>query len=202
MANTNYGPTGLQPVKNSTGGYLRLTPYYAPASLASLGQGTPVALSGSSNTVSNINGANYPIGSLSTIAVATGGAGNAFIGSIVAMDPVPTSPLTGNYNAANTGRVVWVADHPDQRFYITDDGTNALTSTSIGLNCNLTIGTVSSTTFIDSTTLTSASPAVTQNYQVKILGIAPFPNNTIGSVNGTYEVMINQHQLANNTVGV
>lgn len=201
MANTQ-APFGLIPVKDSTGGYLRLTPYYAPNNIASMGLGTPVALGGDANAVNSINGAAYPQGSLPSIAIATSGAGNAFIGSVVSVGVVPASPLTGNYNAANTANVVWVADHPDQRFYITDDGTNALTTANIGQNCNMTVGTVNSVTFIDNTTLTSASPNTTQNFQLKLLGAAPIPNNTIGSVNCVYEVLINQHQLANNTSGV
>lgn len=201
MANSN-AAFGLIPIKDSTGGYLRTQAYYAPASLASLGMGTPVALGGTANAVSNVNGASYPQGSLPSIVIATGADNTPFLGSIVSMDPIPTSPLTGNYNTASTQRVVWVADHPDQRFICKDNGANALAATNIGQNVNLTIGTVNSSTFVDSTVLNTASPATTQTFQMKILNLYPQPGNTIGIVDAVYEVMINQHQLANNTAGV
>ena len=200
MANTNVA-YGLQACKTSDGGLLRVNQYWAPASLASLGIGTPVNLGGTANTANVTNGQETPAGTMPSIVVATSGDGNKLLGAIIGFEMDPTDLQLAGYNAANSGRIVYVADHPEQRFTIIDDGT-ALAVTDIGLNANLTVGTVNAFTGLDSTTLDTSTPATDATFQLKILSLYNSPGNTIGEASAAYVVKINNHALANVVIGV
>lgn len=199
MANTAR-PFGLQPVSDD--GIVRWNPYYAPASLASLGIGTPVNIGGSANTANVTYGMETPAGTLPSIVVATGGDGNKLLGSIVGFDLIPTNLFVAGYNAASTGRVVHVADDPKQKFIIVDDGQNVLTTSDVGLNANITVGTVDAFTNTDSSSLDTSTPATDATYQLKILGAYNTPGNTIGEAYCTWLVQINNHIFGNVVAGV
>jgi len=190
---------GLKPINND--GILRITPYYVPASLASLGIGTPVVRSGTSNAVAIINGQSYPIGSLASIAVATSGDGNKVTGSIVGFELIPTNLFRAGINSASTERVAYVADHPLQKFTIIDDGANLLAITDVGLNANLTVGTVNAFTGLDSSTLDTSTPGTTSTFQLKILRLFNREGNKL-AVGAEWVVMINNHTDANVVAGV
>lgn len=190
---------GLKPCRNN--GIITVNPYYVPASLASLGIGTPVVRGGTSNAVSTINGQVYPIGSLASVAVVTSGDGNKVTGSIIGFELIPTNLFVAGYNPASTERIAFVADHPEQKFTIIDDGANLLAVTDVGLNANLTVGTVNAFTGLDSTTLDTSTPASTATFQLKILGL----NNRTGNelaVGAEWLVKINNHTDANIVAGV
>lgn len=198
MANTT-AAYGLKASSND--GILRIRPYYAPASLASLGLNTPVIRSGTSNSVNTINGQIWPAGTLATIAVATSGDGNKLTGSIVGFEVIPTDLFKAGYNAASAARIVYVADHPNQMFTIIDDGAGSLAVTDVGLNANLTVGTVNAFTGLDSTTLDTTTPATTATFQLKILAL----NNRVGNelaAGAEWLVKINNHTDANIVAGV
>jgi len=198
MAN-NTAAYGLKPCRIS--GLISVNPYYVPASLASLGIGTPVIRSGTSNSVNTINGQVYPAGTLASIAVATSGDGNKLTGAIVGFELIPTNLFVAGYNAANTQRIAYVADHPEQKFTIIDDGANLLAVTTVGLNANLTVGTVNAFTGLDSTTLDTSAPATDATFQLKILGL----NNRVGNelaLAAEWLVKINNHTDANIVAGV
>lgn len=194
-------PFGLQPIRTSDGGYLRVGRYWAPASLASLGIGTPVNLGGTSNSASVTNGQETPAGTMPSIVVATGGDGNKLLGSIVGFELLPTNLFVAGYNAASTGRIVYVADHPSQQFIIVDDGVGTLAITDVGLNANLTMGTVNAFTNVDSTSLDTTTPATDATFQLKILSLFDTPGNEV-AVYATWRVQINNHALANIVIGV
>lgn len=198
MANTT-AAYGLKPVSNN--GILRVNPYYVPASLASLGIGTPVVRGGTSNTAATINGQHYPSGSLASIAVATGGDGNALTGSIVGFELIPTDLFKAGYNTASTERIAFVSDHPDQQYTIIDDGANLLAVTSVGLNANLTVGTVNAFTGLDSTTLDTSTPATDATFQLKILSLSNRQNNEL-ALSAEWVVKINNHTDSNVVAGV
>lgn len=193
-------PFGLQAIRTSDGGYLRVNRYWAPASLASLGIGTPVNLGGTSNTANTTNGQDTPAGTMPSIVVATGGDTNKLLGSIVGFETIPTDLFKAGYNAANTGRIVYVADHPEQQFAIVDDGVSALAATDVGQNANLTVGTVNAFTNVDSTSM-NTTVNTTSTFQLKILGLLDTPGNALGAY-ATWKVQINNHVLANVTTGV
>lgn len=198
MANTT-AAYGLKPCRNS--GIITVNPYYVPASLASLGIGTPVVRSGTSNTANVINGQVYPAGSLASIAVATSGDGNKLTGAIVGFELIPTNLFRAGYNAASTERIAYVADHPQQKFTIVDDGLALLAVTDVGLNANLTVGTVNAFTGLDSTTLDTTTPATTATFQLKILGLNNVQGNEL-ALGAEWVVLINNHTDANVVAGV
>ena len=199
MAN-NTTAYGLKSVKLAAGAGFQGNPYYAPASLASLGFNTPVIRAGTSNSVSIINGQEYPAGTLATIAVATSGDGNKLTGSIVGFEAIPTNLFTV-FNPANTARIVYVDDSPTSVFTIIDDGANLLAITDVGLNANLTVGTVNAVTGLDSTTLDTSTPATDATFQLKILGLNNRPGNEL-AVGAEWVVKINNHTDANIVAGV
>lgn len=198
MANTT-AAYGLKASSND--GILRIRPYYAPASLASLGLNTPVVRSGTSNSVNTINGQIWPAGTLATIAVATSGDGNKLTGSIVGFELIPTNLFVAGYNTASTARIVYVADHPNQMFTIIDDGAGSLAVTDVSLNANLTVGTVNAFTGLDSTTLDTTTPATTATFQLKILGLSNRVGNELAA-GAEWLVKINNHTDANIVAGV
>lgn len=198
MANTT-AAYGLKPVSNS--GILRIRPYYVPASLASLGIGTPVVRGGTSNSAASINGQSYPSGTLASLAVATGGDGNALTGSIVGFELIPTDLFKAGINPASTERVAYVCDHPDQEYNIIDDSAGTLAITDVGLNANLTVGTVNAFTGLDSTTLDTTTPASTATFQLKILGLSNRENNELAA-GAEWVVKINNHTDSNVVAGV
>ncbi len=210
MANPNT-PNGLQAVYNSALGPTKLTPYYISNAQSAMAVGTPVTLTGTSNSENVLFGKEWPAGTLPGIAVATGGDGNKLLGSIVYFEPAGSSGASGSggfnltpsaiYNPANTVGIAYVADAVDQEFVIVDDGT-ALAVTDIGLNANLTIGAVNTTIGMDTSSLDTSTPATTATFQLKILRLNNRPNNVIGSANGEYVVRINNHLFGNITLGV
>jgi len=194
-------PYGLQACMTSDGGLLRVNRYWAPASLASLGIGTPVNLGGTANTANTTNGQETPAGTMPSIVVATGGDGNKLLGAIIGFELDPNDLQQAGYNPASNGRIALVADHPMQKFTIIDSGT-AVQVTDIGQNANLTIGTVNAFTGLDSTTFNSAALAGTSTFQLKLLSLYNAPDNVIGTANGQYVVQINNHIFGNVTAGV
>lgn len=194
-------PYGLQACMTSDGGLLRVNRYWAPASLASLGIGTPVNIGGSANTANTTNGQETPAGTMPTIVVATSGDGNKLLGAIIGFEFDPNELQQAGYNPASTGRIVYVADHPMQKFTIIDDGT-ALAVTDIGLNANVTVGTVNAFTGLDSSTLDTSTPNTNATYQLKILSLYNAPDNVIGTANAQYVVQINNHIFGNIVAGV
>lgn len=212
MANSN-SANGLQAVYNSALGPTKVTPYYIPSNNANaLAIGTPVTLTGTSNSNNVVSGGQeWPAGTLPSISIATGGDTNKLLGSIVAINFNPTNQIipsasgasvSASYVPVSTEAVVFVADDPDQLFTILDNGTNALAVTDIGQNANLTIGTVNAFTGQDSTTLASGALNTTSTFQLKLLRLNNRPNNVIGSVNAEYVVKINNHLFGNVTAGV
>jgi hypothetical protein len=196
-------PNGLQAITNSALGPTKVTPYYISNAQAALAIGTPVALATGTNSNAVIFGKEWPAGSLKAITLATGGDANQLLGTIVGFEQNVTSimPTTAGYNPANTEGVAYVADSPSQEFTIVTDG-GTFTSTYIGYNANLTIGTVNTFTGIDSTSLDTTTPATTSTYQLKILRLNDRPNNDLANTYQELVVQINNHQLANITTGV
>jgi len=192
-------PFGLKAISNN--GVVKFGRYFAPASLASLGINTPVNLGGTSNSTNTINGQLTPAGTIPSIVVATGGDTNKLLGSIVGFEVLPTDLFKAGYNAASTARIVYVADDVEQEYAIVDDGVETLAITDVGLNANLTMGTVDAITNIDSSSLDTTTPAGDATFQLKILGLLDEPGNEVAAY-ATWKVKINNHVLANITTGV
>jgi hypothetical protein len=192
-------PFGLRPVRHRSGapysGSCRL--YYTTGATA-LYIGDPVVVVGGGNTAVYQGS---PPGSLPTVVLCTAGAGNAITGAVVNFFPEQATSLA--YNASGTSRGVFVADDPELIYEIQDDGVAALVSTSaLSSSSNLNLSTFSGSTITArsgatmNTTLTNGATD-----QLKILGLAERPNNTVGKL-AVWEVVINNSSIVAGIAGV
>lgn len=194
-----YSPFGLKPVKDLSGSP-KLGQYFIKSDDSNVyAIGTPVTLAGDSSSVDAINGA-YTVQGIQMITLATGGDGNKLLGAIVGFDVVPLNYTTAGsgINPANQVRLVTVSDDPNQIYEAVC--ASALTATEMSRNANLTIGTVNSSTKVDSSAI-NATTGTTATFQLKLLGLAPEPGNTFAA-NGKYRCKINNHCYGNVVVGV
>lgn len=197
MANANT-PFGLRPVGDlagrvKTGGIRAFST--ATGDGTAFGRGDLVKLAGTSQT---INGRVY-----SDVAIAA--SGDVFAGVVVSVDPVLGSSGTGRdattYRAASTQRIVYVDVDPLTLFECQEIGTGTpFTANDIGLNCNVVVGSVNTTTGRSGTMLDNTTEATTNTLDVKIVGLAPREDNEIGQY-AKYLVQINRHQYANQVAG-
>lgn len=205
MANTNQ-PFGARPVRHRNGAPYSgaCTLYYIPASLAACYVGDFVAQGGSSNDVAY---AGNPVGSLSTVALATSGTAvtsgspNVILGVVVGFHAEQaTSPV---YNPASTARGVYVADDPDLIFEIQDSGAATLAYTDVGANFLLDVSTNSGSTATGLSGHTMGTSADTSNVgaQLKMLGLAKRPKNVVGQY-GVWDVVINNHVFGKRVLGM
>ena len=94
----------------------------------------------------------------------------------VAVAPVSSTQNLGvaaEYSAASTAKNDFlVYDHPDQLFYVQDDGdTTAMSETEIGLNVDLITTTGDTTTLRSKHEIDSSSAATTAGLAMKVLGL-------------------------------
>lgn len=194
MANVN-APFGLRPVRFLSGAPYngQVNYYFATGASGVIAPGDPVRAAGAANT-SEING--FQAGSLPTCAVATAGTTNEITGVCVSVLPVTRDSLT--YRETSTDRVIAVADDPQLIFQVQEDASGtALAGTDVGQFVCLGSATASTVTGRSAwTILTSTAPAATVGFQLYLMRLAPLPNNAIGTY-AVWEVMINDHQLAN-----
>lgn len=197
MTNQFYIPY-FRPVVDKSGSP-RLGRYYiASDDAATYAVGSPVTLAAGSSTDNIINGA-YGSEGIQKITKATGGDGNKLLGFIVGFDVVPLTFLTNNdTNTTGQVRIAYVADDPDQVF----EGlcATALSASVANNNANVTIGSVNTTTKVDSSSI-NATTGTTSTFQLKLMGLAPFPGNSWGA-NQVLRFKINNHNYGNVVAGV
>lgn len=103
--------------------------------------------------------------------------------------------------AAADGDACAVADHPDQLFVVQADGNDIDAQTDIGLNYDV-VGTDPDTTFdVSRMELDSDSGATTSTLPLRLIGVSREEGSEIGEF-AKCVVVINNHQLANNTEGL
>lgn len=192
MANSN-APFGLAPRK-----YLSGAPYNGAVNLYSVpsGDGTAIFVGdlvtgvGTSQT---INGVVYPD-------VAQSATGDVFQGVVVGVIPVTADSLI--YRAANTQRILAVADDPNLVFEIQESGGGTpLTINDIGLNANVLVGSGSTTTGQSGMVLNDGTEQTTNTLDLKITGFVNDPTNTVGDYSRWF-VRINRHRFVNQVAGV
>lgn len=203
MANTN-APRGLIPVSNAYGApWSGATRQYlhAVGDGVAIFVGDLVTATGTSVQV-NVGGTlqSFPI-------VAQSATGDVFQGvctgvAIVTRD----SPV---YAPASTQVIINVCDDPNALFLIQDVSTGTpLNSNDIELNCNIVVGSGSTTTGFSAMTLDNTTEQTTNTLDVKLLGQYQSPNNDIGSsvssgtASGLWVVRLNRHRFANQVAGV
>ena len=188
MANADT-PRGLWPVRHRNGAPYNgaATRYYVPSSDGTaLYLGDPVILAGSADA-----------DGVASVTKATAGSGGYMIGPVVAVEPVTHESTI--YREADVARYVWVADDPDLIFEIQEDSTGgALAAANVGQNADWAAGTGSTATGYSGAELDSSTANTTNTLQLRILGLAPKPDNSIGT-NANWLVSINLHSLRNLT---
>lgn len=194
MANIN-APFGLRPVRTLNGAPWngQVNYYFATGASGAICIGDPVRAAGAANT-SDFGG--FQAGTLPTVAVATAGTTNEITGVCVGV--LPVSRDSTPYRENSTDRVIMVADDPQLIFQVQEDASGtALAGTDVGQFVCFGSGTGSTVTSRSVwTILTSTAPAATVGFQAMLIRLAPLPNNAIGTY-AVWEVMINDHQLAN-----
>ena len=192
MANTD-NAFGLKPVQHRNG-----APYNGACRIYSTatGDGTaiyigdPVILSGTSQT---INGQIYSD-------VDQAATGDVITGVVVGVVAVTQDSL--RYRAANTQRLLMVADDPGLLFEIQEvSGGTALTANDAGLNANIVVGSGSTSTALSGVELNNATEAGTNTLDVHIVGPVQREDNAIGE-HCKWLVTINRHQFANQVAGI
>lgn len=199
MANANR-PSGLAPV-----GYLgaadwdgRGNVYYIPSGDGSAFYiGDPVTLAGSSDA----NG--IP-------SVSIGIAGATCLGAIIALGVNPGGPWIDptNLDAFNIPATktkayyVLVADDPLTIFEIQEIGTGTpLTATEVGLNANFVAAAPATGVRFSGYQLDNTTEAVTATLNLKILRLAPRPDNAIGQY-AKWHCLINNHVARTGNLGL
>ena len=199
---------GFRPVKHLNG-----SPYngqfnkytVSSAEAVALNTGDLVQLSDSAAIVS-ADGGIYPaverVGTSTTTPVTSG----AILGAIVGFEPDYSNLNTGNYRAASTARVVYVADSPDLIFAAPQDAAGGvIAAASVGLNAALVPGTTStSAPWASGSSVDSSSVAATSTLPLRVIGFTSSPDQDVTSTSRPAEVlvMINNHQFSNLSTGV
>lgn len=195
MPNVN-APFGLRPVRYASGAPYNgaCNEYFATGATGVIAIGDPVVLAGAANTT-EIQG--RPAGTLATVTLAADGDGDPILGVCVGVVAVTADSLP--YRANSTDRIIQVADDPNLIFQgQTNADSTAWAGTDVGSYANLKVGTASTIYGTSAWTLdtTDGPDAADPSNQLLIMRLAPLPNNAIGAYS-VWEVMINNHQLAN-----
>lgn len=195
MANSN-APYGLRPLRYASGAPYNgaFREYFATGATGAIFKGDPVVMAGSANT-SEVQG--RAPGTLPTVTVGLAGDGDPILGVCVGVLPADRESLT--YRADSTDRIILVADDPDLIFVGQCDAAGtAWAATDVGRYANLLAGSGSTATGLSGFTLdtTDGPDAADPSNQLLIRALYSHPQNEIGAY-GQWEVMINNHQLAN-----
>lgn len=190
MANTSR-VQGFRPVEHLTGapynGQARM--YYIPSS-----DGTAVAVGDLVKLAGSASTDGYP-----TVAQAAA-SDTKIIGAVVEVKFDPTDLNVPIYRRASTARYVWVADSPDLIFEAQEDAVGgALAVTDVGLNVDIVVGSLSTTTGASGMQIDTSTKATTSTLPLRIVGFVDRADNEIGSANAKVKVMINSHGF--NSVG-
>jgi len=124
------------------------------------------------------------------------------LGVVIGFVVDPTNLNTPQYRAASTKRYAMVADSPDLIFDVQDGATTPTTRTLIGMNCGFMATAGSTVTGASGMTTGTTTATTTVTLPLKIVGIVNSPDNEAAAAYQRLLVMINQHALGANTVGV
>jgi len=179
-------PSGLKPIKHLNGvpwnGKFNM---YRKTAAENFFIGSPVKLAGSADSTGK-----YP-----TVALA--GAGGPILGPVVGFGNTPylaadVSDLDKVYSISTEDVYVAVADDPQLIFECQEDSSTNLTADEIGLNCDLTTESGSTTTGKSTVELDCSTEDTTNTLEVRILRLIDRPDNALGDY-AKFEVMINVH---------
>lgn len=117
---------------------------------------------------------------------------SAIVGAVVGFEPDYSNLNAGNYRAASTRRVVFVADDPELLFACPQDGTGGVVAAaSVGLNCSLTLGSPATSAPYASTMMVDSSEVdTTATDPVQIVGVVASPDNDVTSTSRPAELLV------------
>lgn len=128
--------------------------------------------------------------------IAQSAAGDLHVGVVVGFLPNQDN-LVLRHRAASTNRIALVCDDPSVIFEIQEvSGGTALTAAAVGLNANAVVGSGSTTSGLSGMELDNSTEATTADLDLKILGMSPRPDNSIGE-HCKWLVQINTHSYGN-----
>ena len=141
--------------------------------------------------------------------VLSAGAGGALlVGSLNGSfytDPTTSKPTWSNYapNVAASDHTCLINDDPQQMFEMMTLRTDYTNPGSVGANADIVVGTGSTTSpFSSQNSLAAVAPSAVAT-QMKILGLTRDTLSQDVSVAGSvWRVMINEHLLGNNSIGI
>ena len=195
MANVN-APFGLRPVRYASGktynGAFNL--YFTTGAGGAIFLGDPVVAAGAANTT-EVSG--YAPGTLATLTIAADGDADPILGVCIGVLPITDESTI--YRENSTDRVIMVADDPELIFQgQTDTAGTDWAGTDVFSYANMLVGTGTTSTGQSGWTLdtTDGPDAADPSNQLFIRGLAKLEGNDIGEF-AVWEVMINNHQLAN-----
>lgn len=193
MANLN-APNGFSPVKQLTGAPFnnQINAYYVPATDGTaIGIGDVVKLAAGTtfDAPSNQN--------LKNVTRLTTPATDVPVGVVVGFNFNPDN-LMQKGRAANTARIVYVADSPETLFAAQSDATG-IAAANIGLNATITVGTVDAVTGVTNAVVTG--PAATATLPLELVGFDTTQKNETGPY-ARVLVRFNKHQYVTGTTGV
>jgi len=181
MANVN-NPTGFKPVQNIDGSPYdhRIRAYYVPSSDANnMFIGDLVALAAGSNTSVYKH---YKPGELKNAQLATAGATNRILGSIVAVEkPITiTDSSINRYRPASTESIIYVAEADKVLYEVQSD--EDIVAADIGLNANFAAGSGGNTfTSFSSNQIDSTGIAANATFQFTIMNLVKTVDNELGN---------------------
>jgi hypothetical protein len=201
MANLN-APRGFVPIRTITAASWNAQEnlYYIPSTDGSAYYPGDAVKSAAVSDANGVMGVQKALGTDTVRGVITGvlavAPGNpSLVGTVLDLSllSVPASKARAYY--------VLVADSPETIFELQDDGLNTLTATAVNKNASFTVAVPTSPQQYSASVLNTASVAVTQALNLKIMGLVQRADNAFG-INAKWQVMFNQHELMGNTAGI
>ena len=122
-------------------------------------------------------------------------AGDKAVGVVVGFS-ANQSDLTKKHRVASTARMAMVSDDPKTIYEIQEvSGGTALTSTAVGLNANVIVGSGNATTGVSAMELDNTTEANTAGLNLQILSLVKKPDNVLGE-HAKWLVKINDHEFS------
>lgn len=193
MANVDR-PQGLKPVGTVTGGpWSGKVMEYAVASDdgTAIFVGDLVKLAG---TAGEAGETAYGLDVEGMAEITQSAAGDKSIGVVVGFLANQDNLMT-KHRAASTRRIALVSNDPMTVYEIQEvSGGTALTSTAVGNNANVVVGSGNTTTGLSGMELDNSTEATTTGLNVQILGLSKKPDNALGE-HAKWLVKINDHEF-------
>lgn len=126
------------------------------------------------------------------------------LGAIVGFEVDYSNLNTGSYRAASTRRIALVADAPDLIFAAPQDGTGGvIAAASVGLNCEVALGSGNSTApYASNMVVDSSQVATTATLPIQIVAVSAAPDNDVTSTSRPAEVLVRINTHAYGAAGI